>query len=121
LDSKKVALKIFENEKKYKKNIPLFVQVNIGREDQKGGIAIEDTRDFVEFCLKDLKLNIIGLMCIPPFKENPNKYFKNLKDLASKCNLSELSMGMSSDYKSAVEHGATFVRIGTAIFGERIT
>ena len=121
VDSKKVALKIYENEKKFKKNIPLFVQVNIGREDQKGGIVIEDTKDFVEFCKKDLKLNIIGLMCIPPYKENPNKYFQNLKDLASKCNLSELSMGMSSDYKSAIEQGATFVRIGTAIFGERVS
>ena len=121
VDSKKVALKIYENEKKFKKNIPLFVQVNIGREDQKGGIVIEDTKDFVEFCKKDLKLNIIGLMCIPPFKENPNKYFQNLRDLASKCNLSELSMGMSSDYKSAIEQGATFVRVGAAIFGERVS
>jgi pyridoxal phosphate enzyme (YggS family) len=121
VDSKKVALKIYENEKKFKKNIPLFVQVNIGREDQKGGLVIEDTKDFVEFCKKDLKLNIIGLMCIPPFKENPNKYFQNLKDLASKCNLSELSMGMSSDYKSAIEQGATFIRVGAAIFGERVS
>jgi pyridoxal phosphate enzyme (YggS family) len=121
VDSKKVALKIYENEKKFKKNIPLFVQVNIGREDQKGGLVIEDTKDFVEFCKKDLKLNIIGLMCIPPFKENPNKYFQNLRDLASKCNLSELSMGMSSDYKSAIEQGATFVRVGAAIFGERVS
>ena len=121
VDSKKVALKIYENEKKFKKNIPLFVQVNIGREDQKGGIVIEDTKDFVEFCKKDLKLNIIGLMCIPPYKENPNKYFENLRDLASKCNLSELSMGMSSDYKSAIEQGATFVRVGAAIFGERVS
>ena len=121
VDSKKVALKIYENEKKFKKNIPLFVQVNIGREDQKGGIVIEDTKDFVEFCKKDLKLNIIGLMCIPPYKENPNKYFETLRDLASKCNLSELSMGMSSDYKSAIEQGATFVRVGAAIFGERVS
>ena len=121
VDSKKIALKIYENEKKFKKNIPLFVQVNIGREDQKGGLVIEDTKDFVEFCKKDLKLNIIGLMCIPPFKENPNKYFQNLRDLASKCNLSELSMGMSSDYKSAIEQGATFVRVGAAIFGERVS
>lgn len=121
VDSKKVAIKIFENEKKFKKNISLFVQVNIGREDQKGGVTIEATKDFVEFCKEDLKLNVIGLMGIPPYKENPNKYFKNLKDLALKCNLSELSMGMSSDYKSAIEQGATFVRIGTAIFGERVS
>ena len=121
VDSKKVALKIYENEKKFKKNIPLFVQVNIGREDQKGGIAIEATKDFVEFCKRDLKLNVIGLMGIPPYKENPNKYFQNLRDLASKCNLSELSMGMSSDYKSAIEQGATFVRVGAAIFGERVS
>lgn len=121
LDSKKLAIKISENEKKFNRNISLFIQVNIGKENQKSGIAIEDTNKFLEFCKKDLKLNVIGLMCIPPFKENPNKYFKNLKDLALKCNLNELSMGMSNDYKSAIEHGATFVRIGTAIFGERVS
>jgi len=121
LDSEKLAIKISKNEKKFNRNIPLFIQVNIGKENQKSGVAIEDVNKFLEFCKKDLKLNVIGFMCIPPFNENPNKYFKNLRDLASKCNLNELSMGMSSDYKSAIEQGATFVRIGTAIFGERVS
>lgn len=120
LDSKKVALKVFDNEKKFKKNISLFVQVNIGKESQKGGIVIEDTKDFVDFCKKDLNLNVIGLMCIPPFNENPIEYFQNLKILAQKCNLSELSMGMSNDYIQAIKNGSTYVRIGSAIFGPRI-
>lgn len=120
LDSKKVALKVFDNEKKFKKNISLFVQVNIGKESQKGGIVIEDTKDFVDFCKKDLNLNVIGLMCIPPFNENPIEYFQNLKILAQKCNLSELSMGMSNDYIQAIKNGSTYVRIGSAVFGPRI-
>jgi len=120
LDSKKVALKVFDNEKKFKKNISLFVQVNIGKESQKGGIVIEDTKDFVDFCKKDLNLNVIGLMCIPPFNENPIEYFQNLKILAQKCNLSELSMGMSNDYIQAIKNGSTYVRIGSAIFGPRV-
>jgi len=120
LDSKKVALKVFDNEKKFKKNISLFVQVNIGKESQKSGIVIEDTKDFVDFCKKDLNLNVIGLMCIPPFNENPIEYFQNLKILAQKCNLSELSMGMSNDYIQAIKNGSTYVRIGSAVFGPRI-
>lgn len=120
LDSKKVALKVLDNEKKFKKNISLFVQVNIGKESQKGGIVIEDTKDFVDFCKKDLNLNVIGLMCIPPFNENPSEYFQNLKSLALKCNLSELSMGMSNDYIQAIKNGSTYVRIGSAVFGPRI-
>jgi len=120
LDSKKVALKVFDNEKKFKKNISLFVQVNIGKESQKSGIVIEDTKDFVDFCKKDLNLNVIGLMCIPPFNENPIEYFQNLKILAQKCNLSELSMGMSNDYIQAIKNGSTYVRIGSAIFGPRV-
>ena len=119
LDSKKLALKIFENEKNFKKQIAIFIQINTGKEQQKAGIAIEDTKDFVNFCKEDLKLNIIGLMCIPPVSSEPSEHFFTLKDLASRCNLVELSMGMSNDYIKAIKNGSTYVRIGSAIFGER--
>ena len=119
LDSKKLALKIFENEKNFKKQIAIFIQINTGKEQQKAGIAIEDTKDFVDFCKEDLKLNVIGLMCIPPVSSEPTEHFLTLKDLASKCNLAELSMGMSNDYIKAIKNGSTYVRIGSAIFGER--
>ena len=119
LDSKKLALKIFENEKNFKKQIAIFIQINTGKEQQKAGIAIEDTKDFVDFCKEDLKLNVIGLMCIPPVSSEPTEHFLTLKDLASKCNLVELSMGMSNDYIKAIKNGSTYVRIGSAIFGER--
>ena len=119
LDSKKLALKIFENEKNFKKQIAIFIQINIGKEQQKAGIAIEDTKDFVNFCKEDLKLNVIGLMCIPPVSSEPTEHFLTLKDLASKCNLVELSMGMSNDYIPAIKNGSTYVRIGSAIFGKR--
>ena len=119
LDSKKLALKIFENEKNFKKQIAIFIQINTGKEQQKAGIAIEDTKDFVNFCKEDLKLNVIGLMCIPPVSSEPTEHFLTLKDLASKCNLVELSMGMSNDYIPAIKNGSTYVRIGSAIFGER--
>jgi pyridoxal phosphate enzyme (YggS family) len=119
LDSKKLALKIFENEKNFKKQIAIFIQINTGKEQQKAGIAIEDTKDFVNFCKEDLKLNVIGLMCIPPVSSEPTEHFLTLKDLASKCNLVELSMGMSNDYIKAIKNGSTYVRIGSAIFGER--
>ena len=119
LDSKKLALKIFENEKNFKKQIAIFIQINTGKEQQKAGIAIEDTKDFVDFCKEDLKLNVIGLMCIPPVSSEPTEHFLTLKDLASRCNLVELSMGMSNDYIKAIKNGSTYVRIGSAIFGER--
>ena len=119
LDSKKLALKIFENEKNFKKQIAIFIQINTGKEQQKAGIAIEDTKDFVNFCKEDLKLNVIGLMCIPPVSSEPIEHFLTLKDLASKCNLVELSMGMSNDYIKAIKNGSTYIRIGSAIFGER--
>jgi len=119
LDSKKLALKIFENEKNFKKQIAIFIQINTGKEQQKAGIAIEDTKDFVNFCKEDLKLNVIGLMCIPPVSSEPTEHFLTLKDLASKCNLVELSMGMSNDYIPAIKNGSTYVRIGSAIFGKR--
>ena len=115
LDSEKLANKIasYENQK-----IKLFIQVNIGNEEQKSGISINKLDDFYQFC-KDLKLNIVGLMCIPPIDDNSVIYFKKMLDLKQKLNFNELSMGMSSDYLDALQHGSTFLRIGSDIFGKR--
>ena len=115
LDSEKLAKKIasFEN-----RNLKLFIQVNIGNEEQKSGIDIKDLLDFSKLC-EDLKLNVIGLMCIPPFNEDPTNYFKQMYDLKKKHNFKEMSMGMSSDYISALNYGSTFLRIGSNIFGSR--
>ena len=115
LDSEKLARKIasFENQ-----NLKLFIQVNIGNEEQKSGISVNQLIDFYDFC-KDLKLNIVGLMCIPPIHDDSVKYFKKMLDLKQKHNFNELSMGMSSDYLDALQHGSTFLRIGSDIFGKR--
>ena len=115
LDSEKLANKIasYENKK-----IKLFIQVNIGNEEQKSGISVNKLNDFYQFC-KDLKLNVIGLMCIPPIDDNSAIYFKKMLDLKQKLNFNELSMGMSSDYLDALQYGSTFLRIGSDIFGKR--
>ena len=102
VDSKKLAKKIAEEELKQNKKIKLFLQVNIGNEDQKSGIAKDDLQDLYNYC-KDLKLDVVGLMCIPPANDEPEKYFKETNLLNKKLNLLELSMGMSSDYLQAVE------------------
>ena len=121
LDNKKLALKIFEFEKELKKKIKLFIQINLGQESQKSGIRINELDDFYNYCTKQLDLNIIGLMCIPPANSDSAKYFKLLKENADKFNLKELSMGMSADYEEALLYGATYLRLGTAILGERKT
>ena len=118
LDSEKLANKIAKQEIELKRKVKLFIQVNIGNELQKSGISEKDLVDFFEYC-KDLKLNILGLMCIPPFDEDSTKYFIKMRDLNKKIGLSELSMGMSSDYLKAIEHGSSYVRIGSDIFGNR--
>ena len=118
LDSEKLAKKISEEQSKQNKNIKLFIQVNIGNEDQKSGISINQLNDFYQFC-NQLNLNIIGLMCIPPFDQNPDSYFKEMQSLKEKLNLKELSMGMSSDYLQAVDYSSTYLRIGSSIFGKR--
>ena len=118
LDSEKLAKKISEEQSKQNKNIKLFIQVNIGNEDQKSGISINQINDFYQFC-NQLNLNIIGLMCIPPFDQNPEGYFKEMQSLKEKLNLKELSMGMSSDYLQAVDYSSTYLRIGSSIFGKR--
>ena len=118
LDSKKLADKIFNIQQQLNLKTKLFIQVNIGNEDQKSGISKNDVHDFYNYC-KNLNLDVIGLMCIPPFNEDTKKYFEEMKELNEKLKLNELSMGMSSDYLEAIENNATFVRIGSSIFGQR--
>lgn len=119
LDNDRLANKIFESQKDLKKVVKLFIQVNLADEKQKSGIGLKDFNKFYEYCTKDLSLNIIGLMCIPPIDSNSNEYFKLLKSTSDKYNLNELSMGMSSDYESALSNGSTFLRLGTVIMGKR--
>ena len=116
LDNEKLAQIFAKLEGSSIKKIKYFIQVNIGNEPQKSGIAIDKTDQFIKYCKNDLKLNIIGLMCIPPAEGDPAPYFKSLAELAKANNLNELSMGMSNDYECAIENGATFVRIGNKIF-----
>ena len=119
LDNEKLALKLSFAEKKTSKFLKYFVQVNIASEPQKSGIALDQADDFISFCVNELKLNVIGLMCLPPMSVDPVPFFKQLKLIAAKNNLKDLSMGMSQDYSMAIEFGATYVRIGSGIFGER--
>ena len=119
LESDKLALKISNEERNQKKNLNYFIQVNLGEENQKSGILKQDLSRFINYCKNDLKLNIIGLMCLPPINEDSEKYFKELKQLALANNLKELSMGMSNDYILAIKNGSTFIRIGSAIFEEK--
>jgi len=116
LDNEKLAQIFSKLEGNLLKKIKYFIQVNIGNEPQKSGIPIEKVSKFIEYCINDLNLNIIGLMCIPPVDCDPDKYFISLAEIARQHNLKELSMGMSSDYECAIKNGATFVRIGTKIF-----
>ena len=116
LDRIKLADKLKEEEIKQGKKLKYFIQVNIANEKQKSGISYDSATDFISYCIKNLNLNVIGLMCLPPVNQDPDIYFKNLKLLASKNNLAELSMGMSGDYKKAINNGSTFVRIGSSIF-----
>ena len=118
VDSRKLLQKIADEQDKQNKKLKLFIQVNIGNEEQKSGININQIEDLINFSNK-LNLNIIGLMCIPPANEEPDKYFKEIKILNKKFNLSEISMGMSSDYLKAVENSSTYLRIGSSIFGQR--
>ena len=118
VDSKKLAKKIYDEQSSQNKKVKLFIQVNIGNEEQKSGILKNDLDDLYHYC-KDLKLDIVGLMCIPPYNSDPNPFFQELYDLNKNLSLKELSMGMSSDYLKALEYNSTYLRIGSAIFGER--
>ena len=122
LDREKIVKKIKDytlKETKLRKNYKFMIQVNIGNELQKSGIPREITESFVDWCRNDIGLNINGLMCIPPICEDPIEYFKLLSELAKKCNLQNLSMGMSSDFRQAIENGSNYIRVGSGIFGPR--
>ena len=118
VDSFKIAKKISDEEIKIKKRIKIFLQVNVGDEIQKSGVKREEVKDLVMYC-KKLNLDVLGLMCIPPVSDDPIFHFKYIKDLNINFGFNELSMGMSSDYLQAVENSATFLRIGSNIFGAR--
>ncbi len=119
LDNLKLADKINSEQEKKKFKPKIFIQVNIGNEIQKSGVKEEDLGLFIKDCRNKFKLDIIGLMCIPPNDNNEEFYFKKMCELCKKFKLNELSMGMSNDYKLAIENGATFIRVGSKIFGER--
>ena len=119
LENSKLALKIFQHEKELNKKIKLFIQVNLADENQKSGIVLNDLNNFYYYCTKELSLNVIGLMCLPPVESSSQEYFKILKNVAEKLDLKDLSMGMSSDFEEAIMHGSTYLRLGTIILGER--
>jgi PLP dependent protein len=118
LDSKKLAKKIFDEQIKQSKKIKIFIQINIGDEDQKSGVKISELQELLSYCYS-LKLDIIGLMCIPPNINDSINYFLEMKNLKCDYNLKNLSMGMSSDYIDAIKNSSNFIRIGTSIFGKR--
>ena len=119
LDNPKLAILLSKFENSLNKRRNYFIQVNIGREKQKGGIMIDQLDQFYDFCTKELNLNVIGLMAIPPNDGNESNYFKNLMELNNNLGLQELSMGMSGDYMEAIRYKTTFIRIGSSIFGNR--
>jgi pyridoxal phosphate enzyme (YggS family) len=118
VDSEKLAKKISDEQNKINKKIKIFLQVNIGDENQKSGINKKDVSQLVSYC-KEINLDLIGLMCIPPANVDPENYFKEMNKLNKIFRLSELSMGMSSDFLKAAKHLSTYVRIGSSIFGQR--
>ena len=119
LDNERLALKIFQYQKELNKNVKLFIQVNLANERQKSGLSLSNLNNFYNFCVNELSLNIVGLMCLPPINSNYEEYFSILKKTSKNLNLKDLSMGMSSDFEKAVLHGSTFLRLGTLIMGER--
>ncbi|MCP5361126.1 MAG: YggS family pyridoxal phosphate-dependent enzyme [Hyphomicrobiales bacterium] len=119
VDRPKLAKSLAEEMHKQGKSLPCFIQVNTGEEPQKAGISPSETEAFIHYCREDLHLPIVGLMCIPPVDDEPAPHFALLRTLAEKTGLKELSMGMSADYEIAVALGATYVRVGSAIFGDR--
>lgn len=119
LDREKLAITLAGEMQRQNRKIPCFIQVNTGEEPQKSGITPKEVPQFLEFCQKDCDLIIQGLMCIPPVDESPALHFALLKNLTTQNKLTHCSMGMSHDYETAIKNGATFIRIGTAIFGQR--
>jgi len=119
VDNQKLAMALAKHQKNLNKNLKYFIQVNIANEIQKSGIPVNELDGFYNFCVKEINLNVIGLMVIPPADQNADKYFKSLNVLNKSLALESLSMGMSADYIEAVKHGSNFVRIGSSIFGSR--
>jgi pyridoxal phosphate enzyme (YggS family) len=119
LDSQKLANVLAKHENTLQKKLKYFIQVNVGNEKQKSGIGIDLLDDFYYYCTKELNINVVGLMAIPPNDGNESVYFKSLMELNKSLGLKELSMGMSGDFKEALKNEATFVRIGSSIFGNR--
>ena len=119
VDTEKLARKIADEEIKQNKKVKIFIQVNIGNEQQKSGVNKNKLEDLFLYC-KNLNLDVVGLMCIPPVDENIEEYFKETQILNQKLDLSELSMGMSSDYIKAIKYNSTYLRIGSSIFGNRV-
>ena len=119
LDNQKLAHLLAKHENDANKKLQYFIQVNVGKEKQKSGIGIELLDDFYYYCIKDLRINIIGLMALPPNDGNENIYFKNIMELNKSLGLKQLSLGMSGDYQEALKYEATYVRIGSSIFGNR--
>ncbi len=119
LDNQKLADALAKHEINLNKNLNYFIQVNIGNEIQKSGIPVNELDAFYNYCIKEINLNVIGLMIIPPIDQNAEKYFKSLNELNKSLGLENMSMGMSADYAKAIKHGSTFVRVGSSIFGSR--
>ena len=119
LDNLKLASKIADEQIKKNFKPKIFIQVNIGEESQKSGIEISNLENFYKRCVEEFKLNIIGLMCIPPFDNDSNPYFIKMRELSENLGLKDISMGMSDDYMDAIKQGSTFIRIGSKIFGAR--
>ena len=119
LDSNKLAEKISLEQKKKNFKPKIFIQINLGKENQKSGIDEEDLENFYQKCVKDYNLNIIGIMCLPPFDEDPKPFFKKMQNLSENLKLTEISMGMSNDYMDALRFKATYIRVGSKIFGNR--
>jgi PLP dependent protein len=119
LDNQKLADALAKNENNFGKNLKYFIQVNVGNEAQKSGIPVNELDPFYNYCVNEINLNIVGLMIIPPNNNNVIKYFKLINELNNSLALENLSMGMSADYIDAVKNGATFVRVGSSIFGQR--
>ena len=119
LDSIKLAEKISLEQEKKNFKPKIFIQINLGKESQKSGIDEDDLENFHKRCVNEFNLNIIGIMCLPPFDEDPIPFFKKMKKLSESLKLKEISMGMSNDYMNALKYKATYIRVGSKIFGNR--
>ena len=119
LDSEKLAKELSKRQKEKDRNLGYFIQINLGSEEQKGGIEISALKNFNDYCVNELNLSVLGLMAIPPNDNNPEKHFKRISELNKQLNFRYLSIGMSNDYLKAINYGASHVRIGSSIFGSR--